>query len=257
MIEKKHCHRALSYIYAWAVHAFTASAAFIGVLTLLKLYQHEYIHAFWLMAITVVIDSIDGTLARLVHVKTVLPKFDGALLDNIVDFVNYVITPCFFLMIKPNILPADLALWIVIAVTITSTYQFSQADAKTPDHFFKGFPCYWNFVIFYMFIFDTSAITNATILSVLCVMVFVPIKYVYPSRLDYLTESMRLKVLMHSCSVLYGISSTLILWDYPNNNSVWLSISLGYVMIYLMLSIYRTYTPMILAKITAHKDQIC
>ncbi|KTD21149.1 phosphatidylcholine synthase [Legionella londiniensis] len=239
---------------ALGVHAFTASAAFVGLLTLLKIHQHEYVQALWLMALAVIIDAVDGTLARLVQVKKVMPKIDGTLLDNIVDYLNYVITPAFFLLVKPDMLPDASSLWIALAITITSAYQFCQADAKTPDHFFKGFPCYWNFAIFYMFIFNTSMWTNAWLLTILCVLIFIPVKYVYPSRLDYLTDSRRLKILMHLCSILYGISSALLLWNYPESHPIWLSISLGYIIMYLILSIYRTYSPMIIAKISAGKD---
>jgi len=251
--QKKNYHPA-HYLVAWAVHAFTASASFVGVLSLVKMYQHQYVQALWLMALTVVIDALDGTLARLVRIKQILPQIDGALLDNIVDYLNYVITPVFFLLIKPGMLNPDYALLLVFAITITSSYQFCQSDAKTPDLFFKGFPCYWNFAVFYMFIFDTSMHTNTWILSVLCVLIFVPIKYVYPSRLDYLTKSKILKVLMHCCSLIYGVSTALILWYYPQINPIWLGISLGYVIMYLTLSIYRTYSPMIMAKIAAHRD---
>lgn len=253
MENKKHTYRPTQYFTAWIVHIFTASAAFIGLWSLVKIHEQHYAQALWLMGITVVIDAIDGTFARLVHVKSVLPKVDGALLDNIVDFLNYVITPCFFLLVKPDMLPASVALWIVFAITITSAYQFCQDDAKTPDHFFKGFPCYWNITVLYMFIFNTSMTFNMCTLIVLCILVFVPIKYVYPSRLDYLTESIKLKYLMHACSALYGVSSTVILWQYPTIDSFWLAVSLGYVLMYLFLSFYRTYSPMILAKISNHR----
>jgi phosphatidylcholine synthase len=249
MINKKLRASVSQYILAWGVHIFTALGTFVGILTLYKIYQHEYLHALWLMGVTVIIDALDGSLARLVHVKKVLPKIDGALLDNIIDYLNYVITPCFFILVKPDMLPASYAIWIVLAITLTSSYQFCQSDAKTPDHFFKGFPCYWNFTLFYMFIFDTSMTTNSILLTLLCVLIFVPIKYVYPSRLDYLTKSKHLKNLMHACSLLYGISSIWILYNYPKSNSFWLSISLGYVIMYLTLSFYRTYSPMIMAKI--------
>ncbi|WP_131739767.1 phosphatidylcholine synthase [Legionella adelaidensis] len=252
-MKKKNYHP-LHYLLAWAVHIFTASASFFGVYSLYEIYHHQYIAAFWLMGITVFIDAIDGTLARLVKVKEILPKFDGALLDNIVDFLNYVVTPAFFLLVKEDMLPPGLEIVIILGITITSSYQFCQEDAKTPDHFFKGFPCYWNFAIFYMFIFNTSMVTNAWILSVLCVLIFVPVKYVYPSRLDYLTQSKRLKLLMHLCSLLFGISSALILWTYPEQHPALLAISLGYVIMYLILSIYRTYSPMLIAKINAIKD---
>ncbi len=244
----------LQYLAAWAVHIFTASGACIGVFTLAKIYQQEYIFALWLMALTVFIDAVDGTFARLSQVKTVLPKIDGALLDNIVDYLNYVITPCFFLLVKPDMLPPNYAALIIAAITITSAYQFCQDDAKTPDHFFKGFPCYWNIAVFYMFIFDTSMAFNAILLVVFCVLIFVPVKYVYPSRLDYLTDSKLLKILMHCCSAIYGVSSACLLIYYPNTNNIWLSLSLGYIAMYLLLSFYRTYSPMIKAKIAANKD---
>lgn len=251
MTKKMLGYHPAHYLVAWAVHAFTASAACFGILTLISIYQHNFIKALWFMAVAVVIDAVDGTLARLVRVKSVLPNIDGALLDNIVDYLNYVITPCFFLFVKPNMLPSGYLLFIIIAIIITSSYQFCQSDAKTPDHFFKGFPCYWNIAVFYMFIFDTSEMTNALILTILCILIFVPIKYVYPSRLDYLTESKSLKIMMHSFSLIYGLSSAIILWNYPHMGSLWLSLSIGYVIFYLTVSVYRTYSPMIKSKIAS------
>lgn len=250
---KQHFHP-LHYLAAWGVHLFTASAACIGVFTLYKIYQHEYIVALWLMAITVFIDAVDGSLARLVHIKHILPKIDGALLDNIVDFVNYVITPCFFLLVKPDMLPSEWSIFIITAITITSSYQFCQSDAKTPDHFFKGFPCYWNIAVFYMYILNTSMNFNALLLSLFCVLIFVPVKYVYPSRLDYLTDSKLLKILMHCCSLIYGISSACLLIFYPHPHELCLALSLGYIGMYLFLSFYRTYFPLIKAKITANRE---
>lgn len=241
-------------LLAWAVHAFTVTGACLGMLTLIKIYQHDYKAALWLMAATIIIDALDGTLARLVRVKMVLPTIDGALLDNLTDYLNYVITPCFFLFVKQDMLPHHLTLLVLISIIITSSYQFCQADAKTPDHFFKGFPCYWNIAVFYMFIFNTSMVFNSTILLIFCVLIFVPIKYVYPSRLDYLTESKALKLMMHGFSIVYGISSAIILWIYPEINTTCLVLSLAYITIYFVLSFYRTYSPMILSKMHAFKE---
>lgn len=255
MTNKKPGYHALHYLSAWAVHAFTASAACLGLLTLVKIYQHDYQQALWLMAMTIVIDAVDGTLARLVRVKEVLPNIDGTLLDNIVDYLNYVITPCFFLYVKTDMLPPSWSLLLIVAIIITSSYQFCQADAKTPDHFFKGFPCYWNIVVFYMFIFETASQNNAIVLAILCVLIFVPIKYVYPSRLDYLTENRHLKRLMHGFSIVYGVSSAMLLWTYPLMNPLCLVLSAGYVILYLLLSFYRTYSPMLLSKISSYKEQ--
>ncbi|WP_367605679.1 phosphatidylcholine/phosphatidylserine synthase [Legionella sp. W05-934-2] len=241
-------------IAAWTVHLFTALAAVAGFFTLVSIYNHDYMQALWLMAIAVFIDAIDGTFARMVRIKSVLPSIDGALLDNMVDYLNYVITPMFFIYIKPDMLPQQYSLIIVAIVILTSAYQFCQSDAKTPDHFFKGFPCYWNIALFYMFIFETSAGFNAWVLFILSILIFVPIKYVYPSRLQYLTDSKGLKLLMHAYSALFGLSLAILLWQYPNTSIFWLSVSLSYAVVYLYLSIYRTYYPMIKSKIKAKKN---
>lgn len=254
MQTTKNTHARLHKSAAWSVHLFTALAAVVGFITLVKITQHEYLLAIWLMGIAVIIDAIDGTMARLVKIKSVLPTIDGALLDNMVDYINYVITPMFFVYIKPDMLPEPYRLLIVSLVILTSAYQFCQSDAKTPDHFFKGFPCYWNIALFYMFIFETGAVINAVILVILSILIFIPIKYVYPSRLKYLTNSKNLRILMHLYSFLYGVSMTVLLWQYPDTSIFWLAISLSYAVVYLYLSIYRTYYPMIKSKIKAKRD---
>lgn len=254
MTNKAPGYHPARYLVSWAVHAFTASAACLGLFTLAKIYHHEYQQALWLMAMTIIIDALDGTMARFVKVKEILPHMDGALLDNIVDYVNYVITPCFFLYVKTDMLPPEWSLFIIIAIIMTSSYQFCQADAKTPDHFFKGFPCYWNIAVFYMFIFELTPGVNAFILSLFCILVFVPIKYVYPSRLDYLTENKNLKVVMHAFSLIYALSSAWLLWTYPSMDPICLGLSASYVIIYLLLSFYRTYSPLLLSKIQSYKE---
>ncbi|MDP3559167.1 MAG: phosphatidylcholine synthase [Legionellaceae bacterium] len=230
------------YLSAVGVHVFTASAAFVGIMSLYKIHQQDYVQALWWMAAAVFIDAIDGTFARLVGVQKVLPQIDGALLDNMVDYLNYVITPCFFLLLKSDMLLPQAQWWVILAISLSSAYQFTQADAKTSDHFFKGFPCYWNIVVFYLFLFQTNPWLNTILLFVLSVLIFVPIKYVYPSRLDYLTNSKKLKFLMHTCSVLYGVSSLLLLATYPNTQTLYLGISFGYIVLYCTLSLSRTFT---------------
>ena len=140
-------------IPAWTVHLLTASGVLIALLTLFEIHNQHYINALWLMCAAIFIDAIDGTLARLVNIKEVIPNIDGALLDNIVDFLNYVVTPCFFILLCPDLVPSPMVWPILIAVSLSSCYQFTQSDAKTEDHFFKGFPCYWNLVVLYLYVF--------------------------------------------------------------------------------------------------------
>jgi len=228
---------------AWLVHLFTASGAILGLFTLYSIYKGEYLIAFWLMAATVFIDSVDGTLARFCHVKTVVPRIDGALLDNIVDYLNYVITPAFFLLVS-GILPPH---WQVIgasAIVLASAYQFTQSDAKTADYFFKGFPSYWNLVVFYLFLGHLNHWFNFAIILLLAILIFVPIKYLYLTRLDYVTPNTFLKVALIGATLIYGICTIWLLAIYPAPNVFCVIVSWVFVVLYISVSFYRTFVPM-------------
>lgn len=234
------------YIAAWAVHIFTASTAVLALYTLLAIFHHKFTLALWLMGAATLIDAVDGTFARMVDVKSVLPRIDGALLDNIVDYLNYVITPAFFLMIHPHMLAVEWRGFIPSMIALVSTYQFTQSDAKTEDHFFKGFPSYWNLTVIYLYIFSTSATFNVVLLPILAIFVFIPIKYVYPSRMDYLTEMAWLRKAMLTATILYGVATAGLLWSYPDRNILLVIYALGYTLVYIGFSLLRTFVPIII-----------
>jgi phosphatidylcholine synthase len=166
---------------AWAVHAFTASGAVMGLAALQATVQSDYRTAFlWLVAATAV-DGVDGWLARLARVGELAPGLDGKRLDDIVDYVTYVLVPA-FLLLRSGLLPADFGWPVAAVMLLSSAYGFSRADAKTPDHFFTGFPSYWNIVALYLYVLGLSPAVNAAVLLVLAALVFVPIGYIYPSR---------------------------------------------------------------------------
>lgn len=167
---------------AWGVHLYTALGAVIGLFALEASWSGNYGLAFVWMGVALVIDCTDGTLARRMRVKQLLPQFDGAKLDDIVDYLNYVVVPV-VLAYHAGLLPAGLSgLLVGSAPLIASGYGFSQTDAKTEDHFFKGFPSYWNVVVFYFYTLRTPIWFNVVALVLLSFLVFVPIRYVYPSR---------------------------------------------------------------------------
>jgi phosphatidylcholine synthase len=230
-------------VAAWLVHLFTASGAVFGLLTLYAIYQQQFLLAFWLMAGAVIVDSVDGVLARWARVKTAVPQIDGALLDNILDYLNYVITPAFFLLVG-NLLPLGWGFIGTSGVVLASAYQFTQPQAKTEDHFFKGFPSYWNIVVFYLFFWQTPPWLNLLIILILVVMVFVPIKYVYPSRLDYLTHNRWLRRGMLLATLLWGAATAVLLWIYPDTSYLLVAFSMAYALFYAASSIYRTFVPL-------------
>lgn len=227
----------------WSIHAFTASGACIGLLALLAIYNNNLLLTFWLMAAAIIIDAVDGMFARKVKIKEAVPEIDGALLDNIVDFFNYTIVPCFFLLVT-DLLPAYWSIVCVMAITFASAYQFTQVDAKTNDHFFKGFPSYWNIAVFYLFFWQMSPVSNLIILLSLAVLSFVPIKYVYPSRLDYLTDNKYLRLGMAIMTILWGAATIGLLWVYPQSNHFLVGISIAYLLLYIGISLYRTWVPL-------------
>lgn len=232
-------------LLGWLIHLFTASGACMGLLALLAIYQQDHIRALWFMGAAIVIDAVDGMFARAVKIKQAVPEINGELLDNIVDFFNYTIVPCFFLLVT-NLLPAHLRIICVMIITFSSAYQFTQIDAKTSDHFFKGFPSYWNIAVFYLFFWQTTPIVNMFILLALALFSFVPIKYVYPSRLDYLSDNKFLRISMVCVTILWGCATAGLLWIYPDSNHVLVGVSVGYTLIYFGISLYRTYYPLVL-----------
>lgn len=227
----------------WCVHAFTASGAIVGLFALGAIYNHQLLPAFWLMGIAIVIDAVDGMFARLVNVKKVVPQINGELLDNIVDFINYTIVPVFFILVT-SLVPEYWRILCVVAIIFSSAYQFTQVDAKTADHFFKGFPSYWNIAVFYLFFWQMSEWTNFIILLVLAFMSFVPIKYIYPSRLDFLSSHSFLRLGMLFATVSWGVSTGALMWLYPESHPVLTWISMSYIILYAGMSLYRTFKPL-------------
>jgi phosphatidylcholine synthase len=167
---------------SWGVHLFTASGAVIGAVALVEIGNGNLPRAALLMLAAFAIDALDGTLARAARVAQVLPQVDGRRLDDMVDFLNYVVVPAVF-MVAAGTLPH----WGFAALPVlASCYGFSQAAAKTEDDFFLGFPSYWNIVAIYAWALGTSPAVGTGIVVFLSLMVFVPIKYVYPSKLTVL-----------------------------------------------------------------------
>ena len=222
---------------ASAVHLYTASGAVLALLILVAAYNGDAASALWFMLAALVIDSTDGLLARRFRVKEALPFFDGALLDNIVDYITYVFAPMVLLW-SGGYLPAGTSGVVFAALPLlASSYQFCRVDAKTEDgaeidHFFLGFPSYWNIMAFYIIVFDLGSGTVGAILLFLSLLVFVPVRYIYPSR----TFAFR-KVTLAFTS-LWLASYVAILVQMPNPDPVLRALSLLYIVYYFGLSLY-------------------
>jgi phosphatidylcholine synthase len=162
-----------------AVHLLTATGAVCGLFAIFAILDENLALAMIYMLVSLAIDSVDGFFARRIGVREYAPQIDGRRLDDIVDYLNFVIVPCVFIWQAGSVLAPG---WLAIPV-LASAFGFSQKEAKTADDFFLGFPSYWNVLAFYLWLFDFSALAGTLWIVGLGIAVFIPYKYIYPSRL--------------------------------------------------------------------------
>lgn len=227
-------HSTGSIISAWLVHILTASGAVFGLIALHCIAREAFIPALCWMAVTVAIDGVDGALARWRRVSEYLPHFDGALLDNMVDFFTYVLVPAYFLLYAP-VLPELWRLPVGALIIFASAYQFSQSDAKTDDHSFLGFPSYWNIAVCYLFLLQWPAVVNAGILVFCALGVFIPIRYLYPSRTPHY------RALNIFLGLLWAAALLGALYRYPGGHYLPTLLSGLYVLYYFIFSLWLTF----------------
>ncbi len=218
----------------WALHLYTASGTVLALLAIVAAVDGDAVRALWILLAALVIDGTDGMLARRLRVKETIPEFDGARLDDIVDYMTYVFVPVVLLW-TGGYLPAGVGGAVLAAVPLlASSYQFCRTDAKTEDHFFLGFPSYWNVVAFYVVVLELPPVATAVIVVGCAVLVFVPVKYVYPSR----TNAFRALNLALAAGwvALYAV----ILLGLPDPHPAAVGLSLAYVGYYVVVSVYLT-----------------
>ena len=221
-------------LLAWCVHIFTASGVIAGLLALAAIVDHDFRAAFLWLFIAVLIDTVDGTLARMVQVKQVLPNVDGRMLDYVIDFTNDVIVSALFLY-ESDLLPSSLRLVCCAAVLLVSLFHYTNLKAITDDFRFKGFPAMWNFVVFYLFVLNLSPIWNVVIIAVVCCLHFTPIDFIYPTR------TIRFKKLTFALVLLMAVVNLIILIQLPLRNPLLLGVTLAIVGYLGAMSLYQTY----------------
>jgi len=219
---------------AGAVHLYTASGTALALLIVLAAIEGDAVRALWLGLVALVIDGTDGMLARRLRVRERLPWFDGARLDDIVDYLTYAFAPVLLLWMDGRLPEGAWGTALAVVPLLASSYQFCRVDAKTDDHLFLGFPSYWNVVAFYVIVMDLGAAVTATVLLVCSVLVFVPIGYLYPSR----TTAFRRTNLALTAAWLGAYA--LILSQMPDPSPLLVALSLAYLAYYLAVSLALT-----------------
>jgi phosphatidylcholine synthase len=183
----------------------------------------------WMFAATFV-DGTDGYLARLIHVKERTPAFDGARLDDIVDYLTFVFLPA-FLVVRAELVPESISYAVAGAMLLSSAYGFASLDAKTSDYFFTGFPSYWNIVALYCAVLGAPPWANAAAIIAFALLVFVRIGYVYPTRTP------TLKALTLGLMVVWAAMLLAIIWWLPAPPRLLVYASLVFPIYYTVLSL--------------------
>ena len=197
-------------IAAWAVHGFTASGAVLGFLAIISILENDLVGAFLWLGLALLIDGIDGTLARKIGVTDKTPNIDGSTLDNVIDYLNYVIIPAlmiYWFQLVPQgweiILPAG-----IFAVSLST---FANMNMKTSDYYFSGFPAVWNIVVLYFYILGSDkwldGWINVGVIILFFILTFIPIKFVHPLRVKKIRNITIFATILWSATTLKLVTS--------------------------------------------------
>ena len=218
-------------VAAWLVHLYTASGFVLAFLATIAVIENDYRSAFLYLWLQVAVDATDGWLARRARVAERVPEFSGKTLDDLVDFLTYVFVPALAVW-RGGVVPGGWATVVGSAMLLSSGFGFSRVKAKTADHFFTGFPSYWNIVVLYLFALGMPPLINVLVLLACGALVFVPIRYVYPSRTAVLP------VLTNVLGAAWAAALLVFLWRYPEGPRGLMLVSLAYPIYYITLSLF-------------------
>ena len=168
-------------IFAFSVHVLTAAGAAVALFALLAATHGDWPLMFLWLGVALVIDAIDGPLARALNVAEVLPNWAGDTLDLVVDYTTYVFVPA-YAVAAGHLMPDTLAIPSAAVIAITGTLYFANRKMKTSDNFFRGFPAVWNLVAFYLLLLRPAPAIAAATVALFAVLTFVPIRFVHPFR---------------------------------------------------------------------------
>jgi phosphatidylcholine synthase len=166
---------------AFSVHLLTASGSFLAFLSLVAASEESWTLMFLWLGLALLVDGIDGPIARKLDVKEVLPTWSGELLDNIIDYVTYVIIPAFALY-QRGFMGEGLSFLSAAIIVVSSAIYYADTGMKTKENFFKGFPVVWNMVVFTLFVIEPGQWVSFAVVVIAGILTFVPINFLHPVR---------------------------------------------------------------------------
>ena len=198
-------------IAAWAVHGFTASGAVLGFLAIISIFNNDQTSSFLWLGLALLVDGLDGNIARKVGVSDKVPNIDGSTLDNVIDYLNYVIIPS-LMIYWFQMVPNGWEIIIPASIFAVSLYTFANINMKTEDYYFSGFPALWNIVVLYFYILNTNHYINLIVIIFLSILTFIPIKFVHPLRVK------KLRNITIFCTIIWSATTLKLVTTFPEIN---------------------------------------
>jgi len=166
---------------AFSVHIFTALGAGVALIAMLEAVREHWTNMFGWLGVALVIDAIDGPIARRLDVVRLQPNWSGDILDLVVDFLTYVFVPAYAITASGLLLPLAAPI-LGIGIVVSSALYFADRRMKAADNHFSGFPALWNAAAFYLFLLHPPPVLSTLAVAILIVLTFVPIHVVHPFR---------------------------------------------------------------------------
>ncbi len=201
------------YLGVWAVHLLTASGAAFALVAAIAAADHSWQMVFLFLGLAMIVDGVDGPIARKLSAKERLPWFDGATLDLVVDFTTYVLVPALVLALS-GLLAPPFAVGAAIVVAVVGALYFADKRMKTAEQAFRGFPAVWNAVIFQLMVYKFPETVTLVIIAVFAVLTFLPVEFVHPMRVT------RLRPVTFVMAVAWGLTAFAALLENLNPDPV-------------------------------------
>ena len=178
----------INKIRASLVHFLTGSGIIFSFLALVSVIEGFKLQTFMFLGVALIIDIIDGTLARRYKIDVIFPNIDGKTLDTIIDYINYILIPCIMLY-KFNYLPQNFSLIIPIVILCISLYSYINIKLIDASFSYLGFPSIWNIILLYLEILSFNKWINLLIIIFFVFLKFVPFKVLHPMRFPKLKKT--------------------------------------------------------------------
>ncbi|MDC7115751.1 CDP-alcohol phosphatidyltransferase family protein [Corynebacterium amycolatum] len=169
---------------AWAVHGFTLTGLVWATLAVVALLDGKPEWMWLWLGIALVVDGVDGNMARKHHIKEVVPWFNGAVVDNIVDYLTWTAIPAAFMVMYLPLGPRPLAIFLAIVVLVSSMFCYANEAAKSGDYYFVGFPAAWNIVAVLLWVWNAPMAVCIAAIVIFSTMTLVPLHYTHPFRVE-------------------------------------------------------------------------